>query len=226
MSRASWITAAILASALTAAGQSGSQAVVRASGEAAISVPPDQARINVGVTTKARTAEEAAAQNASQVEAVFAQLRQVLGSGAQLKTINYSLSPEYQYSQGSPPVLTGYAANNTVEVIIDDLSLIGKVIDAAGRAGATNITGLRFTLRDPEPLRSRALAQAAKQAREHASAIAAGLGRKIGEVRVAQEGAISDLGRNLLDVKAQGGTPIEQGLVEVRATVAVEAEMI
>ena len=201
--------------------------VVRASGQASVSAQPDQARINVGVITRASTAEQAASQNASQVEAVLTQLRQVVGPGAQIKTINYSLRPDYRHSSGMPPVLTGYTASNTVEVTIEDLSLIGRVIDAASQAGANTLHGLRFTLKDPEPLRAEALGLAAEQARAHAEAIASGLGRRIGAVLVAQEGAIYDLGpSNLRDAGGAVETPIEAGLVQVHATVTVEVAFL
>ncbi len=50
-------------------------------GQATVSDKPDQAKLDVGVVTQAATAQDAAAQNASQVAAVLAQLQTVLGSG-------------------------------------------------------------------------------------------------------------------------------------------------
>ena len=46
---------------------------------------------------------------------------------------------------------------NTVEVTMNDLSLIGRAIDAASQAGANNVQGLRFALQDQEPSRQQAL---------------------------------------------------------------------
>ncbi|MCP5118902.1 MAG: SIMPL domain-containing protein [bacterium] len=203
------------------------QRVVRASGQASISAQPDQARVSVGVITKGPTAEEASSKNARQVEAVLIQLRQMLGSGARIKTINYSLTPDYRRTAGEPPVLVGFTASNTIEVTIENLALIGTVIDSATQAGATNVHGLRFTLKDPEPLRAQVLGLAAKQARAHAEAIATGLDQRIGNVLVAQEGAvIGILSPELRDVAGAAATPIEPGLVEVRATVTVEVELL
>ena len=225
----SFLTGVFLASVLCLAAAAQTvvpKRVVRASGQASISVEPDQAMVNAGVTSKAPTAAEAASQNAIQVDKVLAELRRVLGANAGLKTINYSLSPEYEHKAGEPARLVGFTANNTVQVTINDLSLIGTVIDAAMTAGATNVHGLRFTLQDPEPLRRRALAAAAQQARENAQAIAAGLGEQVGAVLVAQEGSTvqSAYGPEIRDV-AGAKTPIEPGLVDVRAFVAVEMEL-
>ncbi len=158
---------------------------------------------------------------------MLAQLRAVLGSAADIKTISYSLSPNYRYPQGAPPVLTGYTASNTVEITMSDLSLIGKTIDAASQAGANNVQGLRFTIQDEEPLRQQALGLATKQARAHAQAIAAGLGGSLGATVTAQEGAGATL--RTLSAAPTGAatqTPIVTGVVEIQATVSIQVELL
>ena len=203
--------------------------LVRATGDATLSVKPDQAKINVGVVTQANTAQEASTQNATQVDAVLARLRQVLGAAGEMKTVGYSLTPNYKYPQGGgTPTLTGFTASNTVEVTTSDLSLIGKVIDTAIQAGATNVQGLRFTVKDTESLRAVVLAMAARQARAHAEGIATGLEVRLGAVITAQEGAVISV--QPLDVRTAAGaataTPIETGTVEIQATVTVDIEIL
>ncbi len=202
--------------------------LVRAVGEAVISVKPDLARLSVGVVTQANTAREAGAQNAAQMEAVLGGLRQVLGSAADIHTTSYSLTPNYKYSQTAPPVLVGYTANNNLEVNISDLSLIGSTIDAASDAGANNVGGLLFTISDQEPLRRQVLGMAAKQGRAHAEAIAAGLGARIGSVFAASEATSFSPGPAPSEAPGRSvtPTPIETGLVQVRATVTIDAELL
>jgi uncharacterized protein YggE len=206
-----------------------SRRLVRATGDATLSVKPDQAKINVGVVTQAATAQEASTQNATQVDAVLNRLKQVLGASGDMKTIGYSLTANYKYPQGGgQPTLTGYTASNTVEVTTNDLSLIGKLIDTATQAGATNVSGLRFTLKDAESLQTVALAMAARQARSHADGIAAGLGLRLGAVITAQEGAVTSVVPIDTRTTAAGGTqtPIETGTVDIRATVTVDVEIM
>jgi uncharacterized protein len=201
--------------------------LVGATGNASVSVKPDQAKVDVGVITQAATAQDAAAQNASQVDSVLAQLRSVLGPMANIKTISYSLNPNYRYPQGAPPVLTGYTASNTVEVTMSDLSLVGRTIDAASQAGANTVQGLRFTLQDEEPVRQQALGLATKQAKAHAQAIASGLGATLGAVVSAQEGGGTILPPLTNAASAASTqTPIETGMVEIRATVSIQIELI
>ncbi len=201
---------------------------IRASGDAIVSVKPDLLKINVGVTTQAATAQEAADGNANQVASVLAALRRVLGSSGDIKTVSYSVNPNYKYpTGGGTPTLTGYTANNTVEVSTSDLSLAGKIIDTAVQAGATNVTGLRFTLKDARPVRQQALKEATQEARSRAEAIAAGLGVRLGHVLSAEEGgAVRPV--TVVDARITAGatpTPIESGMVDVSATVVIEVEI-
>jgi uncharacterized protein len=68
--------------ALWAQGAQSPRHAVGASGTATVSAKPDQAKLDIGVVTQAATAQDAAAQNATQVDAVLAQLRAILGAAA------------------------------------------------------------------------------------------------------------------------------------------------
>jgi uncharacterized protein YggE len=200
-----------------------SQPSVQAVGSATVSGEPDQVKVTIGVTTMAATAQEAAAQNATQMTAVQDQIRRVLGPAADIKTIGYSVTPIYRTSAGQPPVLTGYTATNTIEVTAADAASIVKVIDSVGQVGATNIQSLRFTIANDKPLRQQALSAAAKEAIAHAQAIASGLGMKVGNVIAAQEGvSVTPI---VGGPTAATPTPIEPGLVTVTATVTIAAQL-
>jgi uncharacterized protein YggE len=197
---------------------------VQAIGNATVSGQPDQVKVDIGVTTTATTAQDASAQNATQMTAVFNQIRQVLGPAADIKTIGYSITPNYRTTSGQPPVLTGYTATNTVEVTAGDSASIVKVIDSVSQVGATNIQSLRFSIADDTPLRLQALSAAGKQALGHAQAIAAGLGLKVGVVIAALEGASVTPIVGIAPGAAQA-TPVEPGLVNVSATVTITAQL-
>src|SRR5215472_11425286 len=153
---------------------------VEAEGEATISARPDQARINIGVTTQGAAASTVAADNAKQVDAVLADLRMVLGGGADIKTNRYSIIPNYTYPKPEgPPTIAGYTANNTVQVTLSDLQQVGKVLDAATQSGANSVQGLEFTLKNDQQLRAQALRDAAVRARANAEAMAGGLGVRL-----------------------------------------------
>ncbi len=205
---------------------------VRASGEAVIHAKPDRAEIIIGVSSRAASAQAAGAKNAEESSRVQAAIKQALDSGGEVKTSGYSLSPQYDYSNGHAARLTGYEANNTVNVTVDQLSLLGKVIDAATGTGATNINGISFTLKDDSAVREQALSQAATKARANAEALAKALDVHVVGLLAAEPTempVIRPLAKSFQAAPAamamRAETPIEAGDVDVRATVTVTLEV-
>src|SRR5262249_51559929 len=165
---------------------------VRVTGEATISVKPDQAVLLVGVTTQAATAQAAAADNATRLDAVLAELRKAFAQSSEIKTASYSLTPNYRYPrEGGQPTIAGYTATNVVEIKTGDLKQLGKIIDVASQSGANNIQSLRFVLKDEQAARGRALSEAALKARTKADVLASALGlRVIRILRVEEAGGV------------------------------------
>jgi uncharacterized protein len=199
---------------------------VRAFGEATVSSTPDQAKIQFAVVTQAATADAASSQNATQVTTLLAALRSVLGQTADIRTLSYSLSPNYNSPRdGSQPVIVGYTASNVVEATSGDLSIIGKLIDTGIQAGANRIQGLSFGLKNDQPARQQALKLAAAQARARADAMASGLGAKTGAVVSIVEGVETSVQLRGVVATAAPSTPIEAGPVDVHATVTLEVDL-
>jgi hypothetical protein len=204
---------------------------VRATGEATVTVHPDRAQISIGVISQQPTAEAAAAANATQTTQVINSLKRTLGQGGELKTSGYSISPQYQYNAGRAPKITGYQANNTVMVVVNDLAILGKVIDAAAESGANNIGGVTFTLKDETVARSQALAEAALKARAAAEAIAKALNAQVRGVLEAETSEIPIFRPVLRSFAAATPgaaappTPIEPGDLVVRGAVTVTLEI-
>ena len=76
---------------------------VRATGQATISAKPDRAEISIGVVNQSSTAQAAASANATQTTQVIDSIKRTLGSGGELRTSGYSISPQYQYTAGRVP---------------------------------------------------------------------------------------------------------------------------
>jgi uncharacterized protein YggE len=198
---------------------------VQATGEAVIQAKPDQAKLDIGVVTQAATA-----QNATQLQATLDKLRAAVGASGEVRTAFYSLNPNYQYPRdGGKPTINGYTASNSVEVTVTDLSGLGKIIDAASQAGANNIQGPQFTLKNEAPVRAQALRQAAQDARSNAEAMAGAMGMKLGKVLLLEQGSPSVIRpvmrQAAVALSAQATTPIEPGNIELRATVTLTVEL-
>ena len=203
---------------------------IRVTGEATIKVSPDQAQIDIGVVTQAQNAQAAASQNAQKLDATIAALRKALGSGAEIKTISYSVSPNYRYPrEGGQPTITGYTASNIVQVKTNDLTKVGSIIDTATQTGANTIHSLRFTLKDEQAARAQALREAAMKARAKAEALASALNLKIQRVLHVEEGG--QISAPIMYARAEMAqdaavqTPIEAGTIDVQATVTLTVEV-
>jgi uncharacterized protein YggE len=204
--------------------------LVRAVGEASVSVRPDAARATVSVVKQAATAAEAASADAVATGAVIDAIRQLLGANADIRTVAYHLTPLYTYPRdGSAPQLTGFSATNTIQAVTNDTNLAGRIADTAVTAGATRIDSVGLFLRDDDAARTQALRQASIRARAKADAIALGLGVRLGPVLTAQEGVTAGiLPANRIDAGVTAittPTPIEAGTLEVRATVTLDIEI-
>ena len=205
-------------------------ATIQVDGEAVVHAKPDRAEVDLGVVTQSADAKTAATQNAQKLDRVIQQLRSQVGETLQIKTIGYSLSPNYVYPpQGGDPKITGYTASNTVQVQTDDLTQAGPIIDTAIKAGANNVQALRFLLKDEAAVQSEALKEAAKKARNKAEALAASLNVKIVRVLQVVEGAepVVPMMRtfDVAEAKMEASTPVEPGTLEVKGKVTLTLEI-
>jgi uncharacterized protein YggE len=201
---------------------------IATTGEAVITVKPDRAQIDIGVMTQAGTSDAAASKNAVQLDAVLSQLRTVLGPAADIKTISYSLTPNYRYpTGGGEPAITGYTATNIVRATIDDLTKMGKVIDTTTASGANRVQGLEFTLKNRGAVEAQALAEAAVNARKKADTLAAALDVRIIRILSVSESSPVDVPvRGVAFAKTETTTtPIEAGTIEVHASVSLTVEI-
>jgi uncharacterized protein YggE len=201
---------------------------IQTSGEAVVTAKPDRAQIDVGVVTQADTSQTAVAQNAEKLEATLSRLRSLLGANADIKTISYSVSPNYRYPrEGGEPTITGYTATNIVRVTLDDLTRVGNVIDTATQAGANRIQNLQFTLKDEQNVQAQALREAAVKARRKAETLASALNLKVVRVLSVVESSPTVIPvRDVSYARTEAAsTPIEPGTIEVRATVTFTVEI-
>lgn len=205
-------------------------ATIQVTGQAEVSETPDRVYIDIGVTTQARKSEAAASKNAARLSAVIAAVKRSAGSGAQLTTTEYSISPDYSYSPGAPATITGYTASNVLQVRLDDLRKIGAVLDGATQAGSNHVQDIRFALRDEQAPRSEALRKAALNAHQDAQALADALGLRVVRILSVDEQGPEVMPLPRMYMQARGGvsapsTPVETGTIAVNATVSLTVEV-
>ena len=204
---------------------------VSVSGDSIIQAQPDTAVLVISVVTQAKQALDAQQQNAAKSEAVIRALKSAAGSGAEVKTGGYSLQPQRVYKEGQPIAITGYEARNSVNVTMSDLTKVGATIDAAGQAGANELTGIYFTLKQDRPARDSALKEATREAMSKAQVIAQALGGRVSRiVEVQEDGFVRPLMMGATvgyadQARVATTTPIEAGTLDVRSRVQLIAEI-
>jgi uncharacterized protein YggE len=205
---------------------------VTASGEAVITVEPDQAEIDIGVVTQARNAPDATRENADKLARVMAEIKKTLGKGDEVKTASYSLNPNYRYPQGGKPELVGYTATNILRIRTGTLANVGKLIDGAMQSGANTIHRLLFNLKDEQAAQLQALRLASSKAKAKAEAMAEALGLRIVTVLSITEGergvrpiVMAQARGAQMETLAAAPTPVEAGTIEVRSSVTLTAEL-
>ncbi len=196
---------------------------VSASGK--VTVVPDVARINLGVTITKSTVKAARAAAASAMTDIIAATKGLGVADADIQTTNLSLYP--RYGNGSSPKVVGYQISEQIQVTVRDLDKAGDVVDAATAKGATDVNGISFEYNDPIKAQNDARAAAVAAARVSAQAMAGA-----GNVSLGAVVSITDATPSMPPVfygygtmkgapLADVATPVQPGTQDVNATVTV-----
>lgn len=151
-------------------------------GTAQMTVAPDICYMSFTVETTNRKAQDAYTDNNELMNRINAAIKALGVEAKDLKTMNFSISPLYQYTD-KRRIFQGYRVYNTLYVGVRDLSKVSAVIDAAIDAGATDLQGITFTIEDSkkfsDEVRRKALADARKKAEDAAQILGFRLGTPI-----------------------------------------------
>jgi len=180
-------------------------------GEATHSVTPDVAELTVGVQTTNTSAAPALRENAARMLHVVQAIMALGVSQTDVETTGLSVSPLYPlfypllgqpqwpmvsaYRQPGPSAvasevqpLVGYHVSSTARVLVRDTNRSGEMLDTAVAAGANASIGIAFRLRDDSAVRRSVLEAAGREARVKADALAAAVGKQLGDpIRVSED---------------------------------------
>ncbi|NDO45921.1 SIMPL domain-containing protein [Clostridium sp. MD294] len=157
------------------------QKTIEVNGKGIITAKPDVASIYLTVETKEKTAEQAQKKNAETTEKVTKAIKALGVRDENIITQYYSIDAEQVYNeQKNKWEEDGYRAYNRFLVKINDVDNVGKYIDAATKAGVTNVGSISFSISDPNQYYKQALQAAVKNASSSAEALAEALGSTLG----------------------------------------------
>lgn len=166
---------------------------INVTGTATRQVPPDVGIVVVAVETQAATVALAVTQNNTIANRVTTAVRGLNIPNLTIRTLGFDVQPIYEQPAPNRPVtqplrIIAYRVTNRLEARIpqanpDQLSAaVGQVIDTALAAGANRVDNVSFTLQNEQPAMREALAEATRNARDTAAALAAAAGVTLGRL--------------------------------------------
>ena len=150
-------------------------------GTATTKVKPDKVTMILGVETTNQSAKAALSTNSATMNKV---LNVLLSAGVkqnETSTSAFSISPNYNYSQGRN-IITGFTVTNTIQIESSKINDTARWIDTAiSSGGATSVSSIDFTLSDKklQEIKNGLIKQAIDNARSKADIAASALGLKV-----------------------------------------------
>jgi uncharacterized protein YggE len=220
------LAAAIAAAALFAApalAENVPPPMISVTGEATVAVAPDQAQIEGGVTSDARTAREASEANNAAMGKVLLALKAANIDEKDIQTSRLSLQPQSAPNRSSgPAVIVGYRASNRVTVRLRDVTKLASTIDLLVGAGANDIGGINFTVSNASKLLDEARGEAIADGRRKAEIYAKAAGVALGApLSISEEGAPAPIPYRRMAVGMAASAPVAQGEETLHVTVNV-----
>lgn len=189
-------------------------------GSGQVSVAPETATVRLGVQERAASAEEALGAVSAKTDRVVAALRALGLPEATIQTQSLTVFPVQERpdpSGATPP--TAYQASSILTIELERVQQAGPAIDAAIGAGANQVQGVQFGLRDEAAARQRAIAAAVRKAQAEAQTLANALGVTLGPV---QQATVLDSGAPAIALaRAETAAAVRPGEIDVVVQVQV-----
>jgi len=150
-------------------------------GEGKVIGVPDVAVVDLGVMTEGKEVLSAQTDNAKKMNTMINKLKGFGVEAKDIQTVNYSISPQYDWTNGKQ-LLRGYQVSQNLQVKIRDLTKISAVLQVAGEVGVNKISGVTFSIDDPEALRQQAREKAIVDANRKAAYLSKATGMKLSKV--------------------------------------------
>lgn len=167
---------------LTPFESAGGLRTVAVTGTGEVILVPDMAYINVGIHTEAEDVTSAVTANNRQAAAITAAIEDKGVVEEDIQTSNFNVYSTTRYDNNGNVVGTSYVVDNTLYIVVRELSDLSEILDAALTAGANQIYGINFDISDRQGAFARARELAVKDAEAKAQAVAETAGVTLGRI--------------------------------------------
>ncbi|RYH01796.1 DUF541 domain-containing protein [Salipiger sp. IMCC34102] len=221
-----WRTGALAAVLCTLAGAAAAQeGGLTVTGHGEVMAVPDMARISLGVTQEAETAQAAMTAMSADMRDVMAAIAEAGLEDRDIQTGSLRLDLVQQYDRETgESTITGYRASTDVDLRVRVLDDLGPVLDAVVGEGATQISGLVFDVADRSGLLDEARRSAVADARAKAELYADAAGVTLGSISEMRETETVEPPRPMMRMAMDqegAGPPIAAGELAINADVTV-----
>ena len=152
-------------------------------GTGTASAEPEVAQIIHGVELRGDDPAALVDEAARKIDQAIAAARELGVARGGIQTTGYNLWVEniYDPEKGTPTGEIVYHLSHHVQVTLRDLDQVGELLAAAVKAGANSISGVNFTVEDPQALVEQARQKALEDGAARAKQMAEGLGIALGK---------------------------------------------
>ncbi len=201
-------------------------------GKGEVSAVPDTAFLNFGVTKESQSVENAKNQVNTVINQITKDLKQIGVEEKNIKTTNFSVNPNYDYTFPGRERITGYTVSANMEVKVKPIEKANNAIDIATKDGANQVGGVQFVLDDQKQkdLENEARMMAIKEAKSKAQSIASAAGIRLGRIVDVKEGSSPRPIRYALPMAADLGqkaveqTQLNPGENKITVTISLSYE--
>lgn len=200
--------------------------IIKVYGEGELAIQPDSASVNIGILTENKELTVAQQQNSQEMSKVLTSLSSLGISKKALQTFDYRVESDYDFNQGKQ-IFRGYKVSHILQVKIEDLSMIGKVVDTSVQNGANYISNVQFTAKNKETFYLQALTLALNHVIKKAKAIAYSLGVTLNPIPILVM-EVGELPHHPIYshqetfVKGISSTQFEPGQIVVKSSISAE----
>jgi uncharacterized protein len=204
-----------------------SDRIIQVTGGSRLSAFPDEGVVVLRVEHTRDSAEAAQQAVATGIESVRVALRSAGVADGQIETRTFRVFQKQEWD-GRTQVMEfkGFTAIHTLQITVDKLDTIGRILDDAVSAGANGVDQISFqlTAEKQREIRRQLLQEAAMDAREKAEAIASGVGVRLGNVASVQESGpvFYPMAYRLGAVEDVASTDISPQQLDITASLSVD----
>ncbi|MBI5139822.1 SIMPL domain-containing protein [Candidatus Nomurabacteria bacterium] len=164
------------------------------SGYGEVSAVPDIATVYFTITKEGKTVKEAQDAVALVEKGALDSVEANGVADKDVKTSNVSFSPKYNYGEPcfyetglvrpcyTAQKIVGYESSESITVKVRNTDDVGKIMQALGTLGVSNLSGPNFAIDDEDSLKAEARKLAIEDAKAKAKVLAKDLGVRLGKV--------------------------------------------